>query len=168
MARQDEIAVRSPFRRALPTFTDSLIEPLSRFRDEVDRLFDDLPGRWPSFQAGRLASRLLVPSVEMTETGKAYKLSVEVPGMEATDIDMQVDDNAIVISGEKKDQREEQETSYSYSERSYGAFERRIELPKDADAKSIKAKVRNGVLQVTVPKDLKAAKSKTRIAVEAA
>lgn len=165
MARQDEIAVRSPIRRALPTFTDSLIEPLSRFRNEVDRLFDDLPGRWPPFQ---LAGRLLVPSVEMTETGKAYKLSVEVPGMEATDIDMQVDDNAIVISGEKKDQREEEETSYSYSERSYGAFERRIELPKDADAKSIKAKVRNGVLQVTVPKDLKAANSKRRIAVEAA
>ena len=168
MSQQDEVAVKTPTRRNLPAFTDSLIEPLSRLRNEVDRLFDDFPARWPTFQFGRIASAISVPAVEMTETAKTYKLSVEVPGMDAADIEVSVDDNLLVISGEKKEEREEEEKGYSYSERSYGAFERRIELPAGADAANIKAKVRKGVLQITLPKNEKAATNKRRIAVEAA
>lgn len=153
MSLEDEIAVQPPVRRGFPNFTDSLIEPLSRLRNEVDRLFDDFPTHWQPFQFRRLASTLLVPAVEMTETQKTYKLSVEVPGMEAPDIDMHVDGNMLVISGEKKEEREDEEKGYSYSERSYGAFERRLDLPAGADAQNIKARVRKGVLQITIPKD---------------
>jgi HSP20 family protein len=165
MPREDEIAVQSPVRRGLPTFTDSLIEPLSRLRNEVDRLFDDFPASWHPFQFRRFPNALLVPAVEMTETQKAYKLSVEVPGMEASDINMHVDGNMLVISGEKKEEREEEEKGYSYSERSYGAFERRLDLPAGADAQNIKAKVRKGVLQITLPKDRKAI-NKRRIQID--
>jgi HSP20 family protein len=104
----------------------------------------------------------------MTETKKAYKLSIEVPGMDAADIEMHVQDDAILISGEKKERREEDEKGYSYSERSYGLFERRIELPPSADAKSIKAKVRNGVLEITAPKKPEAASQRKRIEIESA
>ena len=138
-------------RRNAPSFTETLIEPLSRLRSEVDRLFDDFPARWPSVRF-TLPTGSLVPAVEMTETKKGFKLNVEVPGMDAADIEMHVHDGSIFISGEKKEQRDEDEKGYSYSERSYGSFERRIELPPGADDKAIKAKIRNGLLEITVPK----------------
>lgn len=168
MTREDTTEARTPVRRDFPAFTDSLIEPLSRLRGEVDRLFDGLPARWPRLDFSRFAPTLPVPAVEMTETGKAYKLSIEIPGMDASDIDVSVEGDVLVVSGEKKEEREEKEKGYSYSERSYGAFERRIELPPAADAQKIRAKVRNGVLQITLPKDKKAASNRRRIEIEGA
>ena len=167
MTREDNVTVKTPAQRNLPAFGDSLIEPLSRLRNEVDRLFDDFPARWPRLDFGRFAAALPAPAIEMTETAKAYKLTVEVPGMDASDIDVNVEGGKLVISGEKKEEREEKEESYSYSERSYGAFERRIELPSGADAESIKAKVRKGVLNITLPKTQKAANNKRRIEIDA-
>lgn len=166
MPQSDEVIAKSPFSRTLPAFTDSVVEPFSRLRSEVDRLFDDFPVRWPQFS--RLTSGLLVPAVEMTETPKTYKISIEVPGMDAAEIDMHVHDGAILISGEKKAERDEEEKGYSYSERSYGSFQRRIELPAGTDPQGIKAKVRNGVLLVTLPKKPGEAGKKQRISIEAA
>lgn len=167
MSRINEMLDRPLARRSVPSFTEALIEPLARIRNEFDRLFDDFPARLPSVRFG-LSSGMLVPAVEMTETKTGYKLAIEVPGMDATDIEMHVHDGAIFISGEKKDRREEDEKGYSYSERSYGSFERRIELPPSADAKGIKAKVSNGVLEVTVPKKSEAVGQRQKIKIESA
>jgi HSP20 family protein len=164
MPREDTIT-KTPARRPLP-FTESLVEPLTRLRGEVDRLFDDFPTRWPRLDFGRFAAALPVPAVEMTETDKAFKLSVEVPGIEPAEIVVSVEGDRLVISGEKKEEREEEEKGYLYSERSYGAFERRIELPPGADADNVKPQVRKGVLRIPLPKTEKAAGSKRRIAVE--
>jgi HSP20 family protein len=167
MIRDIGALTRPPARR-VGALTEQLVEPLSRLRGEVDRLFDDFPMRFPAaFSFGRLGATLPVPAVEMTETEKSYKISVEVPGMEASDIEVGVEDDMLVISGEKKEEREENEEGYSLSERSYGAFERRIELPPTAKADDIKAKVRKGVLQITLPKNAKAGKSRRKVAVEA-
>lgn len=168
MPNKDQIAVKTPSRSRLPTFTDSLIEPLSRLRNEVDHLFDDFPARWSPLHFSRLASAMPMPAIDVTETDKAYKLTVEVPGMAASDIQVDVDDKMIVISGEKREDRDEQEKDYSYSERSYGAFERRLELPPGSDPQNVKAKMRNGVLQLTLGKNKKAVANKRRIEVEGA
>ena len=165
MSRADEVLDKPLARRDVASFSEALTEPLIRLRSEVDRLFEDFPSRWPSVKFG-LSSGLLVPAVEMTETKKAFKLSVEVPGMDAADIEMHVEAGAVLISGEKKEQREEDEEGYSYSERSYGVFERKIELPANADAKGVKAKVRKGVLEITVPKKPNATAQRQRIKVE--
>jgi len=167
MSRINELLDRPLARRGVPSFTETLIEPLARLRNEVDRIFDDFPARWPAMRFS-LPTGMLVPAVEMTETKKAYKLSVEVPGMDPAEIDMHVQDDAILISGEKKERRDEDEKGYSYSERSYGQFERRIELPPGADPKSIKAKVRHGVLEISVPKKPEAASQRKRIEIESA
>lgn len=152
-------------RRALG-LGDQLIEPFNRLRTEVDRLFEGFPARLPAFQLGKLGTALGFPAVEMKETDKAFKLSVEVPGVEAKDVDVTVDNGALVIKGEKKEEREEKEKGYYYSERSYGSFERRIELPPSADAEKIKAKAKDGVLQITIPKSPEAEKNTRRIAIE--
>lgn len=168
MPRQDDIRVSASARRSLPAFTDTLIEPLTRLRSEVDRLFDDFPARWPSFQFNHFVPSMPIPAVDMTETEKAYMLTVEVPGMDADEVELSVRDNILFISGEKKEERDEKEKGYSYSERSYGAFERRFELPVGTDPDNIKAEVSKGVLKITLPKDRKAAGSKRRIEINAA
>lgn len=165
---RDDSTVTLPIRRSAPSFTEQLIEPLSRIRSEVDRLFEDFPGRWSSMQFARFAPRMPLPAVEMTETDKAFKLSVELPGIEAKDVDVTVEDDMLVISGEKKEEREEKEKDYYFSERSYGSFERRIALPPAADAGKIKARAKNGVLQITLPKNEKAGQNKRRIEIDAA
>ena len=167
MSRTNQVMDRPVARRGVPSFTESLVEPLARLRSEVDRMFDDFPPRLPAMRFV-LPKGMLVPAVEMTETKKTYKLNVEVPGMDATDIEMHVQEDAILISGEKKEYRDEDEKGYSYAERSYGVFERRIELPPGADAKGIKAKVRNGVLHIMVPKKPEAASERKRIEIESA
>lgn len=168
MDRQDTAAVpaRAAATASPPTFTDQLIEPLSRLRSEVDRLFDDFPFRMPSMPFGRLMAA--APAVEMKETAKSYKIMAELPGMEADDVEVSFEDGLLRIAGEKKEEREENERGYRISERRYGAFERILELPSAADGDKIKAKFRNGVLTVIVPKDGKAERQPRRIAVEKA
>jgi HSP20 family protein len=168
MPKNDEIAVTSPPRHNAPSLTGTLIEPLTRLRSEVDRLFDDFPSRWLPMQFSRMTSALPVPAVELTETDKAFRLSVEVPGMSASDVKVEVDENMILISGEKRDQREEAEKNYSYCERSYGAFERRLDLPPGADPRNVTARMNNGVLQVTLAKSDQAKASKRQIKIEGA
>jgi len=168
MATQETTAV-APARTTPRSFTEQLIEPFARLRGEVDRLFEEFPARWPSLQFDRLVPQLPTPAMEMTETDKAYKISVEVPGMEAKDIDVSFENDMLVVSGEKREEREEKERDCYRSERSYGAFERRVALPPAAIADKIKAKAKNGVLQITIPKDAKAAASnKRKIEIEAA
>lgn len=154
-------AVRRPLG-----FTDQLIEPLGRLRSELDRLFEGFPSRMPTFATGKVDAMFTFPAVEMKETAKAFKLSVEVPGVEAKDVEVTVENGALVIKGEKNEEREEEEKGYSFSERSYGSFERRIELPSSADHENIKAKAKDGVLKITIPKNAEADKNKRRIAVE--
>ena len=167
MTRQDEMLDRPLARRTVPSVTETFIEPLARLRGEVERLFDEFPTRWPSLRLD-LPGGMLVPAVEMTETKKAFKVSVEVPGMDATDIEMHVHDGSIFLSGEKKERREEEEKGYSYSERSYGSFERRIELPPGSDEKGVKAKIRHGVLEILIPKKADAETKRQRIEIQSA
>ena len=152
---------------AAPTaqsFTDQLIEPLSRLRGQVDRLFDDFPFRIPARFATDAA--IAIPALEMTETKKAYKLTAEVPGMESGDIEVSVEDDMLRIAGEKKSERDDEDQGYRISERSYGAFERLIRLPAAADRSGIKAKCRHGLLTLTIPKDGEAAARGHKIAVD--
>lgn len=168
MPHADTVPAKAPDPRSVAPFAGSLFEPLTRLRSEVDRLFDDFPARWPRLDLAALAPAMPVPAVEMKETAKAFKLTVEVPGIEPEDIEVHVDGEILIISGEKKEEREEKEENYLYSERSYGAFERRLQVPAGADAGKIKAQVRKGVLQITLPKSATAANNKRRIAIDAA
>ena len=150
------------------SFTEQFIEPFSRMRGEMNRFFEEFPSRWPSLQLDRIIPSMPVPAMEMTESDEGYKISVEVPGIEAKDIDVSVEDDVLIISGEKKAEKEEKERDCYRSERTYGSFERRLVLPQAAAVEQIKAVAKNGVLQITFPKNEKAVASKRRIDIEVA
>ena len=148
-----------------PGFTDQLIEPFSRLRGEIDRLFEGFPLRMPSMRFGADFG-VSVPALEMTESRKQYKITVELPGIDSKDVEVNVEDDMLRIAGEKKTEREEDEKGYHIAERSYGAFERLVRLPAAAQADKIKAKCKNGVLTITIPKDGEAESRTRKIAVE--
>jgi len=151
-------------RRQASDFTDQLIEPFTQLRNEVDRLFEGFPFRIPQLAMPRFVR---APALEMTETDKAYKVTAELPGMEPENVDVTFDDGVLRIAGEKKEQREESERGYRLSERSYGTFERLIELPSAADPEKVEAKFRNGVLTVTVAKNSEEKRKARRIKINA-
>ena len=133
-----------------PDFTEQLIEPFTQFRSEVDRLFESFPFRLPTLRLGRFAS---APALEMSETNKSYKITAELPGIDPENVEVTFDDGQLRIAGEKKEEREENERGYRLSERSYGAFERVVELPSAANPDKIDAKFKNGVLTISIAKD---------------
>ena len=161
MSEETLLAERPSQRSGL---SDYLREPFSRLRGEVDRIFDEFPPRFPAAYLGtRYLASMPIPALEMKATDKQYRLSVEVPGVPIEDIELSVEDDMLVIKGEKKEQHEEKERDYSLSERSYGAFERRISLPQDAEVESIKASSENGVVSILIPRDHKLASKQRKI-----
>jgi HSP20 family protein len=131
-------------------------------------MFDDSsrgPGLEPlgTFQEGWDA---FSPRVDVVETEKEIKVSVELPGMEEKDIDVALARHSLTISGEKRHAREEKGDNYLRSERSYGTFKRSIPLSSDVDAGKTDATFRNGVLTVTLPRKVKA-ETRKRITIKA-
>jgi HSP20 family protein len=90
--------------------------------------------------------------MDVTETAKEIEITAELPGLEEKDVQINVADNVLTIRGEKKAEKEEKEKNYRLVERSYGAFERTLELPEGVNADAIKANIAKGVLKVIIPK----------------
>ena len=138
-------------------------------RDEMDRMFDDFSRgvmRMPRWR--RMAGAATVPAVDIVEKDKAFEVSVELPGLSESDIDVKVTDNRLTVTGEKKEEREETDKGYHLSERRYGSFMRSFSLPPGVDAGKIDASFKNGVLRVTLPKGAEAAKPEKKIAIKKA
>jgi HSP20 family protein len=90
--------------------------------------------------------------VDVTETDKEVKVCAEIPGVDAKDIDVSVEDGTLTIKGEKKYEQEEKGKGQYRMERSYGSFERAIPLPTEVDESKAKAEFKKGVLRLTLPK----------------
>jgi HSP20 family protein len=134
------------------------LAPLFRLRDEIDRLFDDFPFSLSSRSIFAFPSRAaVIPAMELAETDGGYALSVELPGLEEKDIDVEFADGVLTVSGEKREESEKTESGYLMSERRYGSFRRQLTLPADADPDTIDAQFKRGVLKLAMKKDAKAA-----------
>lgn len=101
----------------------------------------------------RNAARWGVLASEVRETEDSVIVGVEVPGMEADDFHIDVVDDYLVVRGEKRLAREEARGRFYVMERAYGRFERAIPLPAPVEAQGARARYRNGVLTVTLPKN---------------
>lgn len=128
--------------------------PLWELHREMDRLFERAFQGFGPLSSGlpTSAQSLLKPNVDIKENKKSYTISVEVPGVEEGDVKLELADGALTISGEKKHEKEEKDEHYHSIERSYGSFKRVLSLPQDAKEDDIKAKFKNGVLTITVPR----------------
>lgn len=126
---------------------------LAQFNDEINRLFDaryNPTSEWS-------------PAVDVKETEKEYVIKADVPGVDAKDIDITLEDGVLTIKGERNWSNDQENESYKRVERAYGSFYRRFSLPNTADAEMVKAKSNNGVLEVVIPKQEKALPRKIKV-----
>jgi len=121
-------------------------------QEEMNRLFDGLTRRRTAGEA----IEEWVPAVDISETDDEFIVTADVPGTKKEDIKISVANNTLTIRGEKKNVREDKGENYHRMERCYGTFERTFSLPSGVDAENIRAKVRDGVLEIRLPKSKEA------------
>ena len=124
---------------------------ISRLQTDVDRLF------------GESRRRAVAPAVDIVEDEEAIVLKAELPGFPADAVNVNVENDVLTLSGERKLEREDKNERYHRIERSYGTFSRSFMLPKTVDSEAIEANLDAGVLTLRLPK--KAAAEKRRIEV---
>jgi HSP20 family protein len=110
----------------------------------------------------RPAEARLNPQFEIAETDSEYTIAAELPGIGKDGFEVVVDEDVLTIKGEKKAEEEREEKNYLFSERRYGAFERKFQLPEAVKQDAIAANYENGVLTLTLPKVAEAKRSEPR------
>jgi HSP20 family protein len=135
-------------------FDEGPFAMMRRLSDEMDRLFEGFGmgrGLFPSLgggaQGGEMAS-LWSPHVEMCERGNKLVVSADLPGIKREDVNVRVDQDSIVVEGERRQENTSNERGFFRSERSYGRFFRQIPLPEGVNPDSAQATFRDGVLEI--------------------
>ncbi|TAE60839.1 MAG: Hsp20/alpha crystallin family protein [Nostocales cyanobacterium] len=124
---------------------------IENLESRVNRLFEDfVPATLK--ELNQLNNVARIPAAEMTETEDAIILRLEVPGMEAKDLDIQVTEDSVSISGERKFQNDVNDKSKTRSEFYYGQFQRVIPLPVAIQNTQVTADYKDGILHLTLPK----------------
>jgi HSP20 family protein len=118
------------------------------FPGRTSRLMNELLRDWPAASRGAA----FVPAVDLSENESNYTITVEIPGVQKNDVQVELQDGMLVIHGEKRSEREEKKDRSRYVERSYGSFSRAFDLPADADADRLEASFKDGVLTIRVPR----------------
>lgn len=122
--------------------------------NEFNRLFDSLRHSfsmgWPNTTL--LQTDWFKPSLDVASDDKEYSIKVELPGMDASNISIEYTSNTLKIKGEKQQEKEEKKKDFYRIERSYGSFQRILDIPDDADADNITSSYKDGVLSITVPR----------------
>lgn len=153
--------------------TPATRHPLESLQRAIDRVFDDFdrgfwrsPFRTPSL-TGEMSGLLNVPATDVVEHENDFAITIELPGMDASDIDVSMSNNVLTVTGEKKEEREEKKKGYYLSERSFGSFRRSFQVPDGVDAAKIDANFDKGVLTLTLPKTEAARRPAQKIEVKA-
>ena len=104
------------------------------------------------FQPAGGADNAWTPAVDIIEKGEDLVIRAEIPGVDRDAIDVKVEDNTLILSGERVRETESDQTQEYRRERAYGSFVRSFGLPKTVDAQRISASYKNGILEITLPK----------------
>jgi HSP20 family protein len=114
-------------------------------------------GWWPDLyeplrNMGQRVADWFAPRSDASALEDFYEINVELPGVKTEDVDVSIEDNSLVVRGEKRFEHEETGRTYFFSEREYGAFQRTFRLPPDVDSDKIDAEFRDGILRLKIAK----------------
>lgn len=126
--------------------------PLGELRREMGRLFDDFITTAPVEEKWRRTESEWRPACDVEESDDHYLLSLDVPGIPKEQIKLEVIDNQILISGERRHEAKGKTDGAWYTERHYGKFQRSFALPVGVDTTKVEADYRDGTLRIYVPK----------------
>ena len=120
---------------------------ISSLKSQMDKIFESLMGEGEDIRTGSW-----VPPVDIYETENEIVIKAEVPGDSQKDIEIKVEDDTLIIRGEKRFERDMEKETYHRAERVYGKFQRSFILPKSIEKDNIKATLKQGVLTLVLPK----------------
>jgi HSP20 family protein len=143
------------------------ISPVFALRSEMDRLFDSFfrePFGELGFPFG--SSGNWAPPLDIAENDKELTIQAELPGIDPKDLEINVNGNQLVLSGEKKESTEHKGKDYQHSETRYGSFRRTVALPEGVDTENVDAQYANGVLTLNLKKTAPAASKRIEVKVK--
>jgi HSP20 family protein len=130
---------------------------MRRLMEEFDRMFEGFVGGgttqdiFAPLESGLTAAAAWSPQIEVMDRNGRLEVRADLPGLKPEDVKVNVEDDVLTISGERKHQHETKEGGVYHCERSYGSFQRSIRLPEGIDPGSVEARFDNGVLEITMP-----------------
>ncbi|QOY53843.1 Hsp20/alpha crystallin family protein [Candidatus Sulfurimonas marisnigri] len=142
-------------------FPASIHELQTEFDGFLDSVKRTIGSKW--INNPLIRTDLFKPSLDVASDGKEYSIKVELPGMDKNNISIECTNNILKIKGEKHQEKEEKKKDYYRIERSYGSFERILDIPDDADSTNITSSYKDGVLSVVIPRKVLPKKETRRI-----
>jgi HSP20 family protein len=128
------------------------VTELNTIQNEMNRLFNNFFDQPGQATRGNGTARRWLPAMDLVETAERYVLRADLPGLDDGDVNIQLEDNVLTISGERKAEREDQQEGYYRLERAFGSFSRSLTLPDGVNPDGIEAHFNRGVLEITIPK----------------
>jgi HSP20 family protein len=128
-------------------------EPLREFatlQNEMNRLFGSVFDTPAQGNGGTM--RRWMPAMDLVETGDHFVLRADLPGLSEEDVNIEVEERVLTISGERKAEQVENKDGYHRIERAFGTFSRSLTLPEGSNAEAVSASFDRGVLEVSIPK----------------
>jgi HSP20 family protein len=132
-------------------------------QEQMSRIFDEALMK---YKGGGLSGGGVAPPVDIYETDTDIVLKAEVPGIEIEDVSIEVEENTLVLKGERKLKKGLEEENFHRMERFYGSFQRVFSLPNIVEKDKIKASLRDGLLEIHIPKTRESRSGEVRIEVE--
>jgi HSP20 family protein len=126
------------------------VREISSIQNEVNRLFNtffDTPAN-----VSGAGARRWIPAMDLTERDDEFVLRADLPGLDEGDVQLELDDNVLTVSGERRAEHEDEKEGYHRVERAYGSFSRSLTLPEGIDPDAVAADFDRGVLTVRIPK----------------
>jgi len=146
-------------------------DPFLQMRREMNRLFDDVFSGFGGFGLPRAFGPALqqmpaAPKIDVSETENEIQIKAEMPGIDQNDVEVLLEDDRLIIRGEKKEEREDKDRNYHVRERVQGVFSRTLPLPFAPDPNQVKAEFKDGVMTITIPKPQEVKQKQHRIDVQ--
>ena len=152
--------------------TPSLPMTFTTMRDEMDRMFERfLSNPFASLESqdrwfGNFAAAEFLPKIDVTDDKDFLRIACEVPGVDSNDLEIEVQDGVLTLSGHKRQEETTENEGCYHTERSYGYFRRSIPLPAEIDSAKADARFDNGVLTIKLPKTERAKQQTTKVPIK--
>jgi HSP20 family protein len=141
------------------------LRELSSLQNEMNRLFNTVFDTPTTGGGNGGQARRWVPAMDLLETQEHFVLRADLPGMRQEDVSIELEENVLTLSGERKAEHEDRQEGYYRIERAFGSFSRSLTLPKGVDPAAVTASFSDGVLEVRIPKPEERKPRKISIAV---
>lgn len=127
-------------------------DPFNLLQREVNRVFDEVFRGFPAASRGAAAMGGFAPTLDVRKTEQGLEIAAELPGMSEQDVDLNLEGDLLTLSGEKKEERKQEQSGMHLTERSFGRFQRAFCLPYSPDPSQVQARFDKGVLHITLPR----------------